>query len=59
MDTERVALLFFCPIPFIPFLVIPFGPPFAADADEARAINVKDENANFILICPAKRWHGA
>jgi hypothetical protein len=59
MDTERVALLFFCLFLIIPFLVIPFGPPFAADADEARARNVKEENANFILICPAKRRRGA
>jgi hypothetical protein len=54
METERAALLFFCPIPFIPFRA-----PFAADADEARTRNVKEENANFILICPAKRRRGA
>jgi hypothetical protein len=49
------AALFFFPFP-IPIPIIPFWAPFvAADADEARARNVKEENANFILICPVQR----
>jgi hypothetical protein len=52
---ERVVLFFF-PFPFPIPTIIPFWAPFlAADADEARARNVKEENADFILICRAQR----